>query len=195
MASRHSERSRSFCMILYEDDSSHMQLLDLIVERYNFAFIRHDKDIWSDDVIDENTGEIKYKKGESKKPHYHVVIDFPNPRSRKKVQEQLGIDFLMTCNFYFYIRYLIHEDDYDKYQYKKEEIETNMLERVYNAIGREYKKEEQETRLLYKHIVEQNFITFRQLTDYAMEHGLIQELKKNTYFYKSFCDNPGYGRW
>lgn len=175
-------RSRSFAMILYEEDMSQMAILDYIVENYNFAFIRHDRDVWEEGTEEHRVGDLK-------KPHYHVVIDFQNPRSISKVQQDLGLKHIETCNFYFYVRYLIHLDDPKKFQYRKEEIETNMLNRVENAIGREYKKEEQDTRLLLKYIHERVIITFDELTSYAMEHDLLQEVKKNVYFYKQFTSD------
>ena len=70
-------KSRSFCILLYPDCSAHMDALNFIRQNYSYAAILHDKD------LDDN--------GELKKPHFHVVIRFPNPRYVYSVIKQLNI--------------------------------------------------------------------------------------------------------
>ncbi len=73
----------------------------------------HDKDITED--------------GEIKKPHYHVLLKYP---SKKSIQQVYSLCFKLGSrvspeaveSFDGYLRYLIHEDDPDKYQYNKEDI-------------------------------------------------------------------------
>ena len=86
------------------------------------------------------------------------------------------------------------KDNKNKYHYNDSDIETNILTRVQNALGKEYNAQEQDCRILYNYIKDKNFITFRQLTDYAIENGCLMELKRNTYFYKQFCDDYGFNR-
>lgn len=186
MANRHNQRSRSFAMILYEEDESHMQVLDKIVnDGYFYAFIRHDCDVYDTDIFENNL--VIHHIGDIKKPHYHVLLDFPNPRSVSKLKDLFGLSHIETCNFYFYTRYLIHLDDKNKYQYSKDLIETNILTRINNALTREFNQDEQDSRLLYNFIKEKNFCSLVQLTDFALEHDCFSELKRNIYFYKSFC--------
>lgn len=187
-------RSRNFALELYPEDNTHCDVLDYIISYFDYAYILHDKDVFDEDVID-GVGNLVHKKGDLKKPHWHVIISFKNARSDLKVKEELGIKHIESCNFYIYSRYLIHLDSPKKYQYNREDINTNMQMRIYNALERDYNFSEQETRLLYKYITERNFVTFRQLTDYAMENDLLLELKRNVYFYKQFCDESGYRRW
>lgn len=77
----------------------------------------HDKD-----VKDETTGELK-------KPHYHCIVRFRSKKSFSQIKEaicdkinspipQPVVDFPMM------VRYLVHLDDPDKYQYDKEDIKV-----------------------------------------------------------------------
>lgn len=190
-------KSRCFCFLLYPEDNSQMDILDYIGQNYEYAFILHNQDKWENDVIDNETGEIIYKKGDFKKPHYHVIICFKNARYLKKVQEDLGLSHIETCNFYAYCRYLIHLDEKDKFKYSPSEIITNIQARVDNALKREYNSREEDTRFLLDYIksFNGNYVTFRMLTDYALEHDCILELKRNVYFYRQFTDDFGFRRY
>lgn len=189
------KRSRTFALELYPEDETHNDILYYIIEHYEYAFILHDKDIYEKDVINEDTGEIKYKSGDIKKQHYHVIISFKNPRELNKVlqefQELGNINHIETCNFYAYTRYLIHLDYPRKYQYSREDIQTNMRLRIDNALKREYDSNEQQTRLLLDYIrsFKGGYVTFNMLTDFALENDCLLELKRNTYFYKQFVDD------
>lgn len=189
------KKSRCYALELYPEDDEHCKILDYIMSYFEYAYILHDKDKWENDVIDEKTNVVIYKAGDNKKSHWHVMISLKNPRTEKSLKEELGINHIEPCNFYAYSRYLIHKDRPKKYQYSREEIHTNMQLRIDNALERDYNQAEQEIRILYKYITSQNFITFRQLTDYAIENDCLSTLVKNTYFFKTFCDESGYRRW
>lgn len=109
---------RNFALELYPEDSFHLDILEFIKNNYLFAYILHDRDVWENVVLD-NDGLILHNIGDLKKPHYHVIISFKNPRSLELIRDTLGINHLEFCNFYLYSRYLIHKDDPKKYQYKK----------------------------------------------------------------------------
>lgn len=191
-------RSRSFALELYPEDSIHCDILDYIMTYFEYAYILHDKDKYADDVIDDDSKEVLHKAGDLKKPHWHVIICFKNPRSVNSIMEELKLSHVETCNFYAYSRYLIHKDSPQKYQYSREDIHTNMQLRIDNALERDYNSQEQDTRILLKFIFEnqnQSFISFRQLTEYAMEHDCLLDLKRNTFFYKQFCDDFGFRRY
>lgn len=64
--------------------------------------------------------------GEEKKPHWHVIITFAGPTSKsvvKKITEALNAPPPQTLeNVKGYYRYLTHDDNPEKFQYKKNEI-------------------------------------------------------------------------
>lgn len=96
----------------------------------------HDKDVWNHDspeVIDKETGEIllkkgeRYKCGDKKKPHWHILI---------KTQQRCSVDemnfriraitngpYVQKCNsLRGMYNYLTHETNAEKYHYEKSEI-------------------------------------------------------------------------
>lgn len=64
-----------FAFILYLDCEEHLKILEYVKgylsDIMDVAWILHDRDRWSDDVIEGD--QLVHKKGEEKKPHYHVV--------------------------------------------------------------------------------------------------------------------------
>lgn len=192
------KRSRTFACELYPEDNDHMQTLEYIKKHFEYAYILHDKDRHEEDVIEEDTGEIKYKKGELKKEHYHVLLYLKNARTDKSMLEELNLKHIETSNFYAYTRYLIHLGCPNKYQYSSNEIITNMNIRVNNALKRDYNSEEQDARILLDYIFKNTngaFLTFRKLTEYALENDCLRELQKKSYFYNQFCDQTGFRRF
>lgn len=191
------KRSRTFACELYPEDNDHMQILEYIKKNFEYAYILHDSDKWENDVLDEEEN-IKYKAGEIKKEHYHVIISLKNARTDKSLLEELNIKHIETCNFYAYTRYLIHLGYPAKYQYSSNQIITNMQLRVNNALKRDYNSEEQDARILLDYIfskTKEGFLTFRMLTEYAMENDCLKELQKKSYFYNQFCDKTGFNRY
>ncbi len=191
-------RSRTFCFVLYPDDESQMETFKYIVSNFDYAYILHDKDTYSNDVIDKDTNELVNRAGDLKKPHYHFIISFKNPRKADKLKEELKLSHIETCNFYFYSRYLIHLDDKDKYQYSQLDIKTNMATRINNALKREFNSKEEESRILLDYIfskTKDGYLTFRMLTEFAMKNDCLLELQKRPYFYNQFCDQSGFRRY
>lgn len=191
------KRSRTFTLELYPEDNSHMIILDYIKNNFEYAYILHDKDIHENDVVNEK-GEVIHKKGEIKKAHYHVLLSFKNARSNDKLKEELNIKHIEVANFYSLTRYLIHLGYPQKFQYSRQDIITNIDLRIDNALKREYASEEQDARILLDFIFKkcnEGFLTFRQLTEFAIEHDCLRELQKKSYFYNQFCDQTGYRRF
>lgn len=187
---------RTFACELYPEDKEHLKILDYIKKYFEYAYILHDKDKWEEDSVDDD-GIIIHKAGDIKKPHYHVILNFKNPRSLEKLKNELGLKHLETCNFYFYARYLIHKDYPRKFQYDEKEIVTNMELRIHNALKRDYNSQEQDTRILLDFIYSarnQGFLTLKQLIDYATENDCLLDLKRNIHFYKLFIDDIGFRR-
>jgi len=84
----------------------------------------HDRDKWTSSDEEKN---LAHKAGMLKKPHYHLVVEYPNPvdavsvvgdfsclRGAKKV-ERVRDKVPM-------VRYLLHKDDPQKAQYKVEDM-------------------------------------------------------------------------
>jgi len=123
-------RARSFNLVLYEEDETHRKALDIIQKSYDYAMILHDRDIDSE--------------GNIKKPHYHVVIRFQNPKWSTSLATELGI----TENYLEESRslkrsllYLIHFYDSDKYQYQLSDVSGSLKSRLEEFTRNEGKSE------------------------------------------------------
>lgn len=113
------ERTRNWTIIVYED-SAPDNWREVISGLHVPAFIspHHDKDVRAN--------------GETKKPHWHVVLCFKGKKSVQQIQaisdqlsgvkvtwEQCAVGDLSGM-----VRYLVHFDDADKAQYDIQDIET-----------------------------------------------------------------------
>ena len=82
MADTQKFRDRKFCAVLYPEDETHVAAIEKLKSGgYNFAAILHDKDVYED-------GEHK---GETKKPHWHVVVRFKNAVWNTANAKRVGI--------------------------------------------------------------------------------------------------------
>lgn len=65
-----------FAFILYPDSEEHQKILEYVKgylsEIMDVAYILHDRDKWDEDKYDDEDNLV-HKKGDVKKPHYHVV--------------------------------------------------------------------------------------------------------------------------
>jgi len=123
-----STMTRQFIVVIEKVDNEtgriikHDEIKKMLDEiAINYYFILHDKDINND------TGEIV-------RPHYHLVFTTAkrvrlgtilNRISKILNIAKLGITIDVAFNYNYHIRYLIHLDDQNKYQYSINYITTN----------------------------------------------------------------------
>lgn len=109
-------RDRKFCAVLYPEDATHAAAVEKLKSGgYNFAGILHDKDVYED-------GEHQ---GETKKPHWHIVIRFKNAVWNTAIAKELGIEpnYLEACsNVDSALLYLVHFGNEEKFQYEFESV-------------------------------------------------------------------------
>ena len=144
-----------------------------------YAFIKHDKDVYENGV----------NKGEIKKPHYHCMIEYNNPNydtlsggsAKLKLLTTLR-DNIYNCLFInpirserTFIRYFVHKDNKEKYQYDVNEIITNDIERVNICFLEKTKKEKDNNfciNTFFGWIENQvNEITMKEIRDLFKENG------------------------
>lgn len=126
------ERSISWALVLYpNEDPTHKQAFDFILKNYSkYAYIKHDKDIQDN--------------GETKKEHYHFVIQFPNYRWRNAIAEELSItpNYLEKIrNLENSLKYLIHFNNSDKYQYDIDEVNGTLKAKLIGYLNTTDKSE------------------------------------------------------
>lgn len=113
-------KRRVFFIELYPDSESYNcnDLLKVVESFPEYAYILHDMD-------------VKIETGEMKKPHYHCVIR-TNPSLLSTIQNKfkgLSLQFIeVSHEFKWCIRYLVHLDDSEKFQYPPENIHSNITD-------------------------------------------------------------------
>ena len=106
------DRARVWADVIYLD-SAPENWVDILIEMgLIFAYILHDKDINPD--------------GTPKKPHYHLLLFFDGKKSFEQIKEITDVlnapNPQRVKNPKGMVRYLIHMDNPEKFQYKREDI-------------------------------------------------------------------------
>lgn len=123
----YTSKYRSYTLIFYGNSKE----LDFLLLKYatrieHYAYILHDKDIYAEDLKDDN-GNYVHRKGEIEKPHYHLLVDFYNPCYPNGVKKIFTTELdkprvERVVDKAAQYEYLIHKNDPDKYQYPKSDI-------------------------------------------------------------------------
>lgn len=116
-------RSRKHCLLLYPEDSTHIQAIEKIKSNYEYALIVHDKD------VDED--------GNLKKAHFHVILEFSYAKWQHALADDLGItsNYIQQCrNFENALEYLIHYNDENKFQYEIENVTGTLKTKLIKSL-------------------------------------------------------------
>lgn len=93
----------------------------------HWAYIIHDKDTYDKDG--ERADGSKYKKGDLKAPHIHLMMKFKNPQAMHNVADWFEVNNnqveKIKAKWVTALRYLIHENHPEKYQYNVDEVKSN----------------------------------------------------------------------
>ena len=120
-------RDRKFRLLLYPDDPTHVSAIELLPGLgIDYLYIQHTEDTWLAD--DEELGV--HTVGDPKKPHWHVVIKFTQPRWTTGVAKLLGIkeNYIKVCDsFDGALKYLLHYGWPDKHQYELSQCEGTLI--------------------------------------------------------------------
>lgn len=126
----------------------------------------HDKDVNPD--------------GTPKKPHYHIILCFPNTTTYNNVKSITDIlnqpipISLDAVNGYY--RYLTHKDNPEKYQYSPEDIETLNGFSIDDFVELTYTQVKTICIYLQQLIIDNNILEYSDLLDYLLTNELYTEL-------------------
>ena len=164
-------RDRKFCAVLYPEDATHAACIEkLKTGGYNFAAILHDKDVYED-------GEHK---GEPKKPHWHVVLKFPNAVWAEPLAKELGIapNYLERCKALdAALLYLVHAGYDEKAQYDLEQVFGTLSTRLASLL----RDDDESTRALTIYDLIRNspgIVTYSELFEKACKAGLYGDFRR-----------------
>ena len=118
------ERSLVWCLVLYpSEDPTHKQAIEYIEKNLSYALIEHNQD------INEN--------GEIKKSHTHIVLKFSNYKWKNSLSKELGVapNYIEKCrNLEKALKYLIHFDNEEKFQYDIDLVHGDLKAKLRNYI-------------------------------------------------------------
>lgn len=146
MSSQARVQGRMWSLVLWKNDRELSDCQSIITKALNklsenhivkYAYILHDKDkyVAKDYVsyVNKNGKEPPWKVGDDKPVHYHIFLELGNKDKIdlgfvfRAFQENVQENFILRINNdTMYIRYLIHADDPDKFQYNENSIATNI---------------------------------------------------------------------
>lgn len=177
--------NRNFTLFLYpQQDKTHKEAIERIKKTYDYAMIEHDKDIYTEDTEEHAKGEIK-------KIHTHVIIRVGNnPRWTSAVAEELGITetYIQGCNLDKQLRYLIHFDQPEKYQYDISKVSGTLKKRLVDIVNKENKTENERAKEFLDLIINNNITDVRDLAYIAIENGYYDILRKGQQMYLKIID-------
>lgn len=169
------KRFRTIGLVLWPQDKTHLLALDYIRHNFeNYIYILHDKD------FNEN--------GEIKKEHYHVILRFSNQKTLSSLSKKLNIgenNFYEIKSFTGQLRYLIHYDDDDKYQYDVSDLKGTlyMLSKFKQSL-KSSQDEISEVSLIYEFIDTNHITDLKLLLDYVLENNLYSSFRRNYTMFK-----------
>lgn len=169
------KRVRTIGIILWPEDETHLLALDYIKHNFeNYIYILHDRD------TDEN--------GKPKKEHYHVILRFNNQRNISTIAKKLGIgenNFYEIKSLTGQLRYLIHYDDDDKFQYDVSDVKGTlyMISKFKQSL-KSSQDETSEVSLIYEFIENSQIDDLHILLDYVLENNLYSSFRRNYTMFK-----------
>lgn len=123
----------------------------------------------------------KFDNGEPKKPHYHLLLNFPREKSMNKLIQELGVPSqLVTWKAYLddSVQYLIHLNHPQKTQYEVDEITSNN-DWALRFLGGDFSSNQiTELTLIVEFVKRHDRITFYDIFTYCSEHNLLYTYRK-----------------
>lgn len=195
--SRELEQGRAFQCIIYPDSEEYQyQLLLNRLESFwdKALYILHDCDSYTESEVEEwkiknNSEDCPFGVGELKKPHFHVIGYREAPLILGCAATKFGIpsNYVQKCkSFKAAVRYLIHKDQPDKFQYDVEKIRLIKIdERELSKLMKVDVDVMDKGKKLFEYIVTHDYVTLTQLTKFSFENDCYDELRRGQHLYTS----------
>lgn len=169
------KKGRRWGIILWTDNPTHINALDYIKRNYqNYIYILHNRDVKEDKTL--------------KKEHYHVLLYFPNQKSLSSLKKQLQLndsDFYEIKSFSGQLRYLIHFDDDDKFQYDPRDVKgSSFLMRKFTNSIKNINSELEESSAIVEYIMQEECYTLYQVYQFVIDNDIYATFRRNYTFYR-----------
>lgn len=157
----------------------------------------HDRDVY--EYTDNEKG---FKKGDLKKPHYHLVFLFDSLKSSVQVKEITdklqSVGQLKVLSISGTIRYLTHKDCKDKAQYDEKDLVSIGGADIEKYSKTENEKDEDLNQTFFRITnvcAEFSIYEFSDLVDFLLSKEMFDEFKivrQNSYFWASYLKSKFY---
>ena len=157
----------------------------------------HDRDEY--DYTDEKKG---FKKGDKKKPHYHLVFLFDSLKGSQQVKEitdKIGsVGQLKVLSISGTIRYLTHKDCKDKVHYDEKDLVSIGGADIEKYLKTESEKDEDLNKQFYSIsslCVDFSLYEFSDLVDFLLCNEYYEQFKivrQNSYFWAQYLKSKRY---
>ena len=131
-----SVRAAVWCLELYPDNEDHAKVLETLREGgYEYAASLHDSDTWTPEDESRDSSHVV---GGLKKAHWHVIVKYANAVRCDTLVVEFGIEarWIQVCrNTKRALRYLIHADDPEKFQYDRGAVIGTMMDAFNEALA------------------------------------------------------------
>lgn len=159
---------RNVELILYNIDEVYNSLQICKTNGFDYAYAYHDKDLLAD-------------KSDFVKPHYHFQVYAKNQKEIDKWVELFGINSARVQkieNKVKAIRYLIHADNNDKYQYNIEDINNSFP--IIQYFNKLINDETCEIDLIFSYIyIAKRYIGVKEIIDFVLENNIWSTFRRN----------------
>lgn len=182
-------RTRNWSLIVYPDSAP--ADWEKIIDSWHISWARsplHDKDI-NPDATDED-----------KKPHWHVVLLFDSVKSYEQVYEMTRV---LNCpipqqtnSIIGQIRYFIHLDNPEKYQYSKDDIVAHGNIDIDTLLKPSRSMEIKSIKQITSLFAEQNIDEFCDASDFLQEAypDLFDIFMSHTFYFSSYLKSKFFKR-
>lgn len=194
---REQQQGRAFTCIVYPDSNDYD--CEIVLNRVQFYwskayYILHDCDTYSENDIDEwqskNPAEVcPFAVGEVKKPHYHIIGCSDAPCTLGRAATKFGIpsNYVQRVkSLKGSVRYLIHKDNSEKYQYERDNIQLiNVDQKELNKFMRMEIDTMEKAQKLFNFIQCSERVSLTQVTKFSLENDCYDELRRGQHLYTS----------
>lgn len=193
------KRYRNFCLLLYAETESYdtqQVLYDIVMydHVHHWYYILHDKDSIEQEDKDIFPSIDESSDSQYKKSHYHVVLRLNNACTISALAKVLKIPirFVQPCSDWkSAIRYLVHRDDPDKYQYSRDLVSYSDPKEIFDSYFPKYKPSEGEVVSRFMELIRRGAL-MGELIQYAIDsdcwgyfrlnYRIIKDYLCNSYF-------------